>query len=152
MDRGEESSGKRVQHYVDGVLTHAYERLANSGGDVTTDILVGTQSAAKQRREAPYDAPTVPRIIVSPPSTTGAAPATDFEAVKAAKTTKTTSLDTKTCLKPDVLYSSSASIESADVCHGYPRRATSRSVKKNAYRGDALNRCQGPLQNKLFQP
>ena len=152
MDRGEESSGKRVQHYVDGVLTHAYERLANSAGDVTTDILVGTQTTAKQQREAPYDAPSVPRIVISPPSTTDAVPETDFEPVKAAKTTKTTSLDTKTCLKPDVLYSSSASIDSADVCHGYPQRASSRSVMKTAYRGDALNLCQEPLQNQLFQP
>ena len=128
MDRGEESSKKRVEHNVDGVVTHASDQVAtNSAGDVTTDAVL--DPAPKKRQLIPGD-PTIPFIIVSPPSTTEAAPAIDIEPVKVATTTP---LAGKTYLKPNVLYPPTASIERADVCLGYPKRVASRSVKTTAY-------------------
>lgn len=130
MDRGEESSEKRVEHNVDGVVTHASEQVAtNSAGDVFTDAVLDPAPKKRQATPRESDDPTIPFIIVSPPSTTEAAPAIDTEPVKVAATTP---LAGKTYLKPNVLYPPTASIERADVCLGYPKRVASRSVKTTA--------------------
>ncbi|KAI0213068.1 hypothetical protein LSAT2_001937 [Lamellibrachia satsuma] len=108
----------------DGVVTHASEQVAtNSAGDVFTDAVLDPAPKKRQATPRESDDPTIPFIIVSPPSTTEAAPAIDTEPVKVAATTP---LAGKTYLKPNVLYPPTASIERADVCLGYPKRVASR--------------------------
>ena len=121
MDRGEEKDGKRIERYVDEVITHNYDHEAKNA----VFELAPESAPNKRPTTTPYNGHmVVPSIIITPPPTTQVAPK-DTEPVTPATTSSLH--EGKVYLKPDVLYPPT-SIECADAFLGYPRRTDSRSV------------------------